>query len=494
MYLKQGNILLIELCMRKIILLGICFLVCNCVFAQGVKFDTLSLEQALTRAQAEGKLVFVDVTASWCGPCQLMLEEVLNKKEVGEFCNEQFVCIQMDIDKLEGKDFKKKYGVKSIPAFFILQKDGVVRHRLQGSRNPEDFLAWAKRGVNETSSLFFLNSLLGRKQEMNLQNMVDYYLVLKDIRKLHEADSVREVLFGQVPFEKLIDKECWPLFNGDAYGGKYFEFVVKHGDKFRQKQGKDRIDDYLVQGYKREIQRLMYECQASPEAFSLIDQIKTVLSDSGRNIISEEDKVKIVLTWAEEVKAFLENDISGMVEGMQELVELKEWRDCLWHAMKYVGLNGKDEDKERMGQFTSKMLFEFSNTPVEQWDFYQKFRFLGFPISCNEQFWINALEQMEEKNKPLLLECVKGNDAYFITRNWAWDLPERVNYLDSLCVSVRIDMDDPDVAFLKERFEITNYPAYFLLDKEGKVRYSWEGMIEEDQAFRDSLRKGLKGI
>ena len=51
-----------------------------------------------------------------------------------------------------------------------------------------------------------------------------------------------------------------------------------------------------------------------------------------------------------------------------------------------------------------------------------------------------------------------------------------------------------DVAFLKERFEITNYPAYFLLDKEGKVRYSWEGMIEEDQAFRDSLRKGLEGI
>ena len=204
--------------------------------------------------------------------------------------------------------------------------------------------------------------------------------------------------------------------------------------------------------------------------------------------------MKIVLTWAKEVKAFLENDIPGMVEGMQELVELKEWRDCLWHSMKYVGLNGKDEDKERMGQFTSKMLFEFSNTPVEQWDFYQKFRFLGFPISCNEQFWINALEQMEKKNKPLLLECVRGSDAYFITRNWAWDLPERVNYLDSLCVSVRIDMDDPDVAFLKERFEITNYPAYFLLDKEGKVRYSWEGMIEEDQAFRDSLRKGLEGI
>lgn len=57
------------------------------------------------------------------------------------------------------------------------------------------------------------------------------------------------------------------------------------------------------------------------------------------------------------------------------------------------------------------------------------------------------MERVKEKNKPLLLECVRGSDAYFIMRNWAWDLPERVNYLDSLCVSVRIDMDDPDVAF-----------------------------------------------
>jgi len=175
-------------------------------------------------------------------------------------------------------------------------------------------------------------------------------------------------------------------------------------------------------------------------------------------------------------------------------VELNEWQDCLWHAMKYVGLNGKDEDKERVGQFTSKMLFEFANTPVEQWDFYQKFRYLGFPISCNGKFWRNALEQVKEKNKPLLVECVRGNDAYFVTRNWAWDLSERVVYLNSLCVCVRIDMDDPEVAFLKERFEITNYPAYFLLDKNGEVKYSWEGMIGEDQVFRDSLRKGLEGL
>ena len=44
-----------ELCMKRNILLIISLLACCSVFAQGVKFDALSLDQALARAQAEEK-------------------------------------------------------------------------------------------------------------------------------------------------------------------------------------------------------------------------------------------------------------------------------------------------------------------------------------------------------------------------------------------------------------------------------------------------------
>ena len=86
--------------MKKSMLLVISLLTYCSVFAKSVIFDTLSLDQAFERAKAEGKFVFVDVTASWCGPCQLMLEEVFIRKDVGEFCNKQFICIQMDVDKM----------------------------------------------------------------------------------------------------------------------------------------------------------------------------------------------------------------------------------------------------------------------------------------------------------------------------------------------------------------------------------------------------------
>lgn len=91
----------------------------------------------------------------------------------------------------------------------------------------------------------------------------------------------------------------------------------------------------------------MYEAQTSPEAFGVIERITGELS--ARGIILEQDKAKTVLTWGKETKAFLENDIPGMIEGMKELVELREWRDCLWKAMMYVGTQGVRKKRKAWG-------------------------------------------------------------------------------------------------------------------------------------------------
>jgi thiol:disulfide interchange protein len=43
------------------------------VRAQGLKFETgLNWEQVKQKAKAENKLIFLDVMATWCGPCKYM--------------------------------------------------------------------------------------------------------------------------------------------------------------------------------------------------------------------------------------------------------------------------------------------------------------------------------------------------------------------------------------------------------------------------------------
>ena len=53
-----------------------------------VKFETKSTDAVREMAIKQGKLVFIDLYASWCPPCRMMERQVFSRKDVGEFMDE----------------------------------------------------------------------------------------------------------------------------------------------------------------------------------------------------------------------------------------------------------------------------------------------------------------------------------------------------------------------------------------------------------------------
>src|SRR5690606_9477080 len=87
---------------------------------EGMRFAEGPWKDVLARARQEGKLVFVDVYTSWCGPCKKMAAEVFPQKQVGDVFNASFINYKIDAEKGEGIDIARTYAVKAYPTYLFV--------------------------------------------------------------------------------------------------------------------------------------------------------------------------------------------------------------------------------------------------------------------------------------------------------------------------------------------------------------------------------------
>lgn len=110
--------------------------------AQGIDFmpEGSLFKDAVAKAKAEGKMVFLDCYTSWCGPCKMMASKVFTTQEVGDFMNPKFVSIKIDMEKGEGPALAQKLQVNAYPTFVIFNGEGNEVGRFVGGGNAEDFM------------------------------------------------------------------------------------------------------------------------------------------------------------------------------------------------------------------------------------------------------------------------------------------------------------------------------------------------------------------
>jgi len=173
-----------------------------------VTFIEEDWDQALKEAQETQKPIFVDFYTDWCGWCKVMDKKTFSVDSVGEYMNENYVCLKIDAESGMGRMLSMKHRIGSFPTFGIFNADGRLVSKILGYKEVSPFMDAARENKQLVNEGFFLE---GGSEELE-PGFPDFYTASfknKDSKKkrvwpkdsvvhayLAEADLMHEVAFN----------------------------------------------------------------------------------------------------------------------------------------------------------------------------------------------------------------------------------------------------------------------------------------------------------
>jgi thioredoxin-related protein len=137
--------------------------------AQGIEFFEGTWKDAMAKAKAEDKLLFVDAFAKWCGPCKAMAKNVFTQESVGNFFNSNFINLKLDMEEADGVTFGHKYPVSAYPTLFFIDGDGKVIKNIKGGQQPDGLIALGEDAIKKVDkSLRFEEKYLAGDRSYDL--------------------------------------------------------------------------------------------------------------------------------------------------------------------------------------------------------------------------------------------------------------------------------------------------------------------------------------
>jgi hypothetical protein len=172
-----------------------------------VAFQTIPYTDALKLAQAEGKMIFLQLESPECKQCTEVAEKGLSDSKVSDRINQAFIPLYISAKHKDRKEIEFLFNTPDGFGTLFIDQSGTLLHKFPGTTSfSKDYLdhidkAFLKAGEslkiselereyrNGNQSFGFLEQLLIKKRELNL----DYTALLDEYASRLPADSLSSV-------------------------------------------------------------------------------------------------------------------------------------------------------------------------------------------------------------------------------------------------------------------------------------------------------------
>lgn len=211
-----------------------------------IKLQKINLDEAKALAKKENKMIFVDLSATWCGPCKQLKATTFKEPAVARFYNSKFVSmyVECDIQKELAEQMKKAYGYSAFPTMLYLNAEGELIHKYVGAgMKGDEFIEIAKTAL-ENRGLKSYNERY-EKGERSAEFIKEYVGILGSSYEADKAAKVSSDYLNALTIEQLLDPANFNMMkeNVKDLDAKPVQLALSNKDKFPATMKKD-VDSY----------------------------------------------------------------------------------------------------------------------------------------------------------------------------------------------------------------------------------------------------------
>lgn len=235
----------------KLSFLTIIALISTYSFGQ-ITFEHGTLEEALAKAKQAKKPLFVDVYATWCGPCKQMAATAFVDPEVTSYYNSNFISLKLDGEKNDGPSVMQKYGISAYPTLLYFNANGELVGKVVGGQQAKQLLSKGKDIVNPESNPVFAAKKTYQKSKKKQDDLKAYVKVLKE----NEHDSLEKYAteyYQKYPNLNLKDPVELEVFKSAVHDYKSplsKQFLNDEENVKDQESYLGKINDYFMTTYQ----------------------------------------------------------------------------------------------------------------------------------------------------------------------------------------------------------------------------------------------------